>query len=121
MEAETVFVQQTLIDPKIVSRFRSEIARWDRFDVVASADDADLIAGTRRIRADVARRLLGQVEALLAEHDLLLQAKDRLTELRRELVGRAEDEIRQSGRRLLPDPRKPTQRLNEAIDGSELP
>lgn len=44
LEAETIFVKQTLIDPKIVSRFRSEVVKWDRFEVVATADDADLIA-----------------------------------------------------------------------------
>lgn len=44
LAAETIYVQQTLIDPRIVSRFRSEIAKWERFEVVTSADDADVIA-----------------------------------------------------------------------------
>lgn len=44
LEARRIFVKQTLIDPKIVSRFRSEIARWDRFEVVASAGEADIVA-----------------------------------------------------------------------------
>jgi hypothetical protein len=44
LDAETLFVKQTLIDPKIVSRFRSEVAKWDRYAIVASEDDADLIA-----------------------------------------------------------------------------
>jgi hypothetical protein len=42
--AEKIFVQQTLIDPRIVSRFRSEIAKWERFEVVTSAEEADLVA-----------------------------------------------------------------------------
>lgn len=44
LEADTLFVKQTLIDPKIVSRFRSEIAKWDRYAIVASPEEADLIA-----------------------------------------------------------------------------
>jgi len=44
VSAEKIFVQQTLIDPRIVSRFRSEIAKWERYEVVASAEDADLVA-----------------------------------------------------------------------------
>lgn len=42
--AETIYVKQTLIDPRIVSRFRSEIAKWERFEVVAAAEDADIVA-----------------------------------------------------------------------------
>jgi hypothetical protein len=44
LSAEKIFVQQTLIDPRIVSRFRSEIAKWERFEVVTSAEGADLVA-----------------------------------------------------------------------------
>ena len=44
LSAEKIFVQQTLIDPRIVSRFRSEIAKWERYEVVTSADQADLVA-----------------------------------------------------------------------------
>lgn len=44
LTAKTIFVRQTLIDPKIVSRFRSEIAKWERLEVVVSADDADIVA-----------------------------------------------------------------------------
>jgi len=50
LAAETVFVQQTLIDPKIVSRFRSEISKMDRFEVVASIEEADIVA---RLSAEV--------------------------------------------------------------------
>jgi hypothetical protein len=44
LSAQKIFVQQTLIDPRIVSKFRSEIAKWDHYEVVTSADDADLVA-----------------------------------------------------------------------------
>ena len=44
LAAKTIFVRQTLIDPKIVSRFRSEIAKWEHFEVVASEEEADIVA-----------------------------------------------------------------------------
>lgn len=44
LSARKIFVQQTLIDPRIVSSFRSGIAKWDYFEVVTSAAQADLVA-----------------------------------------------------------------------------
>ena len=44
LAAEKIFVKQTLIDPKIVSRLRSEIVKLERFEIVATAEEADLVA-----------------------------------------------------------------------------
>jgi len=44
LAAEKVFVKQTLIDPKIVTRFRSELGKLERFEIVATEDEADLVA-----------------------------------------------------------------------------
>ncbi len=44
MEARKIFVKQTLIDPAIVSRFRSEVTKWDRLEVVSSEEEADIVA-----------------------------------------------------------------------------
>ncbi len=44
LEARKIFVRQTMIDPKIVSRFRSEMAKWERLEVVVSEKEADIVA-----------------------------------------------------------------------------
>lgn len=44
LAARKIFVKQTLIDPKIVSRFRSELGKLERFEIAATAEEADLVA-----------------------------------------------------------------------------
>jgi hypothetical protein len=44
LSAQKIFVKQTLIDPKLVSRLRSELGKLERFEIVKSEEEADIIA-----------------------------------------------------------------------------
>lgn len=44
LAARKVFVKQTLIDPKLVSRLRTELDKLERFEIVKTEDEADVIA-----------------------------------------------------------------------------
>src|SRR5207342_1532931 len=64
--------------------------------------------------ADPAKGTLGEIEAALAEPDLLLHLMDRGGKRRRLLVGRAQDVEGKPLRRALADPREARQLRDEA-------
>src|SRR5258706_835449 len=95
----------------------AEAARaLDRREIGGALDDTGHARGARFVAADLARRARGQVEALCAQPAGRAQAHDRLAELRRDDVGRGQQEVRQPRGRLLADSRQAAQRLYQALD-----
>jgi hypothetical protein len=90
--------------------------RLDRGEVGRLLHDADLGRVAARVAADRARRRVGEIEALGAEHDLLLQAQHRFGELVHLRVGHGEEMERETRRRLLADAGQAAERRGQALD-----
>jgi hypothetical protein len=89
----------------------------DRDHVARLLDDADEVGVTALVLADAAARLVGQVEADLAQPDPLLDLADGVGQ-RVGVVGvRAQDVEGEALRRALPDPRQLAELGDEALDG----
>ena len=89
----------------------------DRDDVAGLLDDADQARVAPLVLADPAARLVGEVEAHLAQADALLDLADRVGE-RVGVLGRgAQDVERQPLRGALPDARQLAELGDEALDG----
>ena len=89
----------------------------DRQHVERLLDDAQLAVVAARVAADRAQRGVADVEAALAEHDLVADGDQRARERARLRVGRAKQVERQALGRLGSDPGQPGERLDEAGDG----
>ena len=86
----------------------------DRDHVGRLLDHADQGAVALRVGADPAERPLGEVEAFLAEADLLLHFADRLAERERLFVGRPQQVEGEPLRGPLADPGQPRELGDEA-------
>ena len=92
----------------------------DRDDVAGLLDDADHRAVTPLVLADRAARPLGEVEADLAEADLLLDVADRVGERDRVLRRAAQDVEREPLRRARADARQLAELGDQALDGRSV-
>ena len=92
------------------------VGALDRDHVGGLLDDADQRAVAPRVLADLAARALGEVEADLAEADLLLHLADRVGERRRVGVLGAQDVKGEPLRGPLADPRELRQLGDQAVD-----
>src|SRR5690606_38603569 len=89
----------------------------DRDDVAGLLDDADQPRVAPLVLADAAARLVGEVEAHLAQADALLDLPDRVGQ-RGRLLGRAPQDVeRQALGGALPDPGQLAELGDEALDG----
>jgi hypothetical protein len=89
----------------------------DRDHVARLLDDADQRGVAPLVLADRAARALGEVEADLAQRDLVLDVADRLGERVRVLLARAQDVEGQALRRAVADAGELAQLGDEALDG----
>ena len=85
-------------------------------DVERLFDHAESTAVAPGVAADRARRGVGQIEALVAEHDLLLDPRDRVGELLDLGVGRREHVEGEARRGLLADAGQAAQCRDQALD-----
>ena len=90
------------------------VGALDRDHVGRLLDHADRRPVAVGVGADPAARPLGEVEALLAEADLLLHLADRVAERRRLFVGGAQDVEGEALRGALADPRQARELGDEA-------
>ena len=121
---------QQLVDPQVLGLDAVERRERAAEDVVEAAvlvrplerdhvdgllDDADDGAVAARVEADRAELLLGQVAALAAEADALLDLLDRVRERDGLVLLRREDVERESLRRPRADPGQPRQLRDEVV------
>ena len=90
---------------------------FEREDVERLLDDAQPASSRARVAADRAERRVADVEAALAEHDLVAGGDERRGERPRLRVRGAEDVVGQALRRLRADAGQAVERLDQLRDG----